>query len=83
MVDHKDKLRADELPAIEISSLDSSNLSFFSTFIPPELLSELQDGVLFALGAISEGTACAALVAELDDTECRLRSIFVAPDYRR
>jgi len=74
---------ADELPPLEVTLIDHTNLSHFAIFIPPEFHAGIEDGSLFALGAISDDTACAALVAEFEDADVRLLSVFVAPSYRR
>jgi len=77
------KLPAGELPALDVTLINDTNLSYFSTFIPSEWHAAVEKRSLCALGAISEGTACAALIAEIDDACVQLRSIFVAPAYRR
>jgi GNAT superfamily N-acetyltransferase len=77
------KPSADELPALEVTLIDGTNLSYFSSFIPHEFHIGVENAALCALGAISEGTACAALVAEIEDAGVQLLSVFVAPLYRR
>jgi N-acetylglutamate synthase-like GNAT family acetyltransferase len=72
-----------ELPALEVTLIDGKNLPYFSTFIPSEYHSGVEDASLCAIGAISQGTACAALVAELNEACVQLLSVFVAPMYRR
>lgn len=80
-LDHKPP--AEELPALDVTPIDRTNLSYFAALIPPEFHAGVKDGTLLALGAISEDTACAALVAEIAEACMELRSIFVAPSYRR
>ncbi len=63
-----------------ITAIDETNLEFFETLIPPELVHSVQP--LF--GAIADDeTACGVLAAECDDTFLRISWLYVAEEYRR
>jgi hypothetical protein len=63
--------------------MTAQTFRYFSSFIPHEFHIGVENAALCALGAISQGTVCAALVAEIGEACVQLLSVFVSPSYRR
>lgn len=65
---------------LQITPITKENESFFLPFLPPDWKNDDRQTVL---GSIVDGTACGAFFEDYVDGESILRSIYVAPDYRR
>lgn len=68
----------------EICFIDESNLDHFKSFILPNALKLMEKKVpVMTLGAVDDGTACAAACGYIDGNSFEIISFYVAPAHRK
>lgn len=65
------------------TTIGPENAEFFREYIPKGLWEKRQEAGWFFYGGIVDDTACGAVTAELQGVTLVIRSIYVAPEYRR
>ena len=69
---------------MEIGRIEQSNISIFRSLLLPEAAAAVEHGEPLTVLGVTEGaTACGAAAAWLHGDALEVRSLYVAPDYRR